>query len=381
MVSNIADSTHLFIGLPLSKPRLLIPFASSKTQTLSFGLYNPGSAYGKLFKWFGQVAARVGLMKTAHKFVAVPIETFNTTKTIQPILNYQMVSDLRSDWEKTIGEGPTCIALSLGEPNYYRKVTALIFNKESVPLAFAKVGCTPQAGRLIANESVALEKLRSVGFRTAVLPKLLGYGTTGSITWLLQSAVLSGVPSPSFLQDEHVEFLVEFGRYTGQARPLASWNIWTYLLDLVNRPILPIKIEFESEREFIVDLCSRFQTLHSEGGQSLWPFTATHGDFAPWNIRVIKSRIALCDCEYFLPLAPAGWDILYFVFRAEQLVKKKELKLIWAAFEAGAYRSSLAHFEKRSGLHITNEGLLGLLVILAIVLDLVPKSICGERDF
>lgn len=378
MVGNPENGSHLFVGLPLWQPRLLIPMASSRTQSLSFGLYNPGSRHGKLSKLLGQVAARAGLMKMAGRLVAVPIEMFNATSAIQSILDRRMISGLQDRCQRAIGKRPFSVALSLGEPGLYQKVTAIMFDKGSTPLAFAKVGFTPQAGSLIANESVALTRLRFMGFRESAFPTLLGCGSAGSVVWLLQSALLSGIPSPAVLQDAHFDFLAELAGDTCQVMQPELWSVWRNLRDLTARPTLPVKTQFRSETAFIAYLRDEFLAASREGGQRPWPFAAAHGDFAPWNVRVAGNRLLAFDWEHFLSFAPAGWDALHFVFRVENLIRRKSLESIWAAFEAGAYRNSVARFERLSGVGVPDKRLLGLLVILAIVLDLVPRFVCGE---
>lgn len=374
-------SSLLFIGMPLRKPRLLIPTASPRVQALSFGLYSPGSSRGKLFKWFGRVVAGVGLMKVAGRFWAAPIDSFKATDAVQPILDGAVFGSLQSDWEKLLGKGPLSFALSLGEPNHYQKVTALVFDQWAEPLAFAKVGCTPQAGCLIANERMALETFSSMTIQSSIIPVLLGHGKTGPASWMLQSALLVGRPSPVDLQKEHIDFLVDLSRSTTKVMPLLAAGVWKQLNSVLNKPVLPIKSGFESERSFISELACRFQALRSVDAERPWPVTAAHGDFAPWNMRLGDGKIALFDWEYFLPATPAGWDLLYFIFQVENLIKRDLLERICARFEAGAYQESFALWEKQAGIKVPDQRLLALLVLLAIALDLVPEWICGAKGW
>jgi hypothetical protein len=375
---NMAGPSY-YIGLPPSNPRLLVPLATLRVQSCSFSLYSPGSGYGKFIKWLGKTTARIGLMGMLGRFVAAPVEKFKVMRTIQPILTAEGVADLRNVWEKSMDERPVSIAFSLGTPNHYRKVTALIFDRNSKPLAFAKVGCTPQAVALISNERRALKKLHLRNVGNISVPVVLAHGKTGLSVWFLQSPLLGGRLSPSSLQKDHIDFLTKLARDTGQVMSLASWDIWSFLHEVLNKPIPPIKEEFVSDRRLILNLCNRFLTLDSEESRELFPFAAAHGDFAPWNIRMTSNGITLFDWEHFLPLAPAGWDIIHFIVRVEHLIKKKRLEEIWAAFEAGMYRDSLTAFEERAGLHIPNVQLLALLVILAIVFDVLPEWVCREN--
>ncbi len=319
-------------------------------------------------------------MKTMGRFFAMPMEMFKVKETIQPILSDRVVASLQSSWEETLGKGPVSIAFSLGTPNHYQKITALVFDRRSKPFAFAKVGCTPQASRLIANERMALEKIRSMGcHRLAAIPELLGYGETGPTIWMLQTALLAGRSSSTCLEKEHIVFLAKVAG-TRQVMPLQLSDIWAYLQKVLNASILPIKPRFKTERLFISSLRDQLWTLCACSGNEPWPLTIAHGDFAPWNMRLVAGNVALFDWEYFLSLAPVGWDIIYFIFQVETLIKKQSLESVWAKFEKDVYRESLKLFEKKAGLKIPDVRLLALLVMFAIALDLVPKWICGEND-
>jgi thiamine kinase-like enzyme len=129
-----------------------------------------------------------------------------------------------------------------------------------------------------------------------------------------------------------------------------------------------------------MQLCERLKALNDGDANKLWPFTVTHGDFAPWNMRMIDGKVALFDWEYFIPLAPAGWDILYFIFRVENLIKQKSLEQIWSKFESGAYLGSLELWENQARIQVPDRRLLAMFVLISLALDLVPKWICREND-
>jgi len=375
MLNSFPPTSPLFIGLPPSSPRLLIPLAVSRIQSHSFDLYSPGSIQGKLFKCFGRSAARARLLNLTGRFVAAPVETFKVTENIQPILKNQIITGLQNDWAAALDKEKISFALSLGEPNHYRKVTALIFDAKATPIAFAKMGCTAQAICLISNEFVALEKMSMLKCQSVVMPYLLGKGKTATASWILQSPLLSGCFSSNDLQNEHIAFLSDLVQKSVQVVPLILSDVWKYLHVLLKSPVLPIKVNFELEKTFVVALCERLREWNAENLNKPWPFTVAHGDFAPWNMRMINGKVALYDWEYFMSLAPVGWDVLYFIFRVENLIKRQSLEQIWRKFKSGAYLEKLILFEKRSGVTIPDKNLLAMLVILAIALDLSPKMI------
>jgi len=372
--------SHHFIGLPLHNPRLLIPLSSSRVQNLSFFLYNPGSNYGKVLKWLGRAATRTGLMRLSGKFIAAPVETFEATDTIQPLLNEKVLAHIESAWRKALGIDDICFALSLGDPNDYRKVTALIFDKNENPVAFGKMGCTPQAKSLIKNERHALELMNAADIQSATIPKMLGSGGTESSFWLLQSPLMKSHTSPNNLCDEHFNFLCDLAHNTTQAIPLSSSALYEYFQRVLKEPSLSIKKEFESERHFIEKLRNQILDFKSEDLARQWPFSAAHGDFAPWNMRLVKGQLALFDWEHYLAAAPAGWDIFYFIFRVDNLIKRQTLQQLLQNFDASVYMNEIKFFEKKSGITIPDQRLLAFLVILAIACDLLPRWICHSNQ-
>jgi hypothetical protein len=265
------------------------------------------------------------LLKVAGRFWAAPIDFFQATDNIQPILDNTLFGALQSTWEEMLGKGPVAVALCMGTADNYRKITALVFDQEAMPLAFAKIGCTPQAISLIAHEWKTLAVVRTLPLQHAIVPVLLGQGSAGPATWLLQSALLTGKPSPVVLQKIHTDFLADLARATTRMVPLHKTGIRGQLQCLLNKPTLPIRSGFEAEKPFIAELVRKFQTSGTKVMAGSWPVSAAHGDFAPWNMRLAEGKIALFDWEYFLPEVPVGWDLLYFLFRVDNLIRRNLL--------------------------------------------------------
>jgi len=369
-----------YIALPPFNPRLLVPLSSPCVHARSFELYSPGSVRGKLLKWCGVAVARIGLMNLAGRFLAAPVNVFTATEEIRPILEEKALADLQGDWKQSLGKKEIFCTISLGEPTPYRKITALVFGREGESLAVAKAGCTPQAAALIANERAALETVGPMETSGAVIPTLLGHGETGPVSWILETPLLSGRPSPAVLQREHIDFLAAMARSTTQMMPLQRSALWQRLQDVLRESVLPITSGFEAERQFVAELVRRFPSMCPENAAEDWPFTVTHGDFTPWNMRLGGGKLALFDWEYFLPAAPAGWDLLYFIVRVENLIRKKSLERIWGGLEAGAYGGHIALWEERSGLRVPDWRILASFIVMAIAFDSLPGWICEDKS-
>ncbi len=373
------DTTLLFMGFPPHKPRLLIPPAHPRVQAMAFGLYSPGSIKGKILKYLGKSAASLGLMKMAAPFIARPPSMLDVTDRVKPIFNGYLLEQLRNAWEQALNSAPLTFAISLGDPNYYQKVTALVFDQDSEPRAFAKIGCTNQSKCLIENERVALEALKSHPGTRFITPDLLGHGETGNASWILQSPLLEGRPAGMALQKHHFAFLGEMAHLMKKPAVPDVSPLWSHMSETVNTPVLPIKAGFEAERPFIEALAQRFKSVDAGGSHKSWPMTAAHGDFAPWNMRVINGRIALFDWEYFMPEAPAGWDVFHYIARVAHLIHGKPLERIWEGSEDDACRAALVSWADETGLELPDFETMKMLVLLSIALDLVPRMICRRH--
>jgi hypothetical protein len=111
-----------------------------------------------------------------------------------------------------------------------------------------------------------------------------------------------------------------------------------------------------------------------------WPLTAVHGDFAPWNIRVIGSKVGVYDWENFLPLAPAGWDVLHYEVRVRHLVKKRSLEELFAEFSKTCeLNDSLTTWEMKTGIKIPNRSVLALLLFADLCCGASRKAIAERK--
>ena len=370
-----------FIGLPPTRPRLLVPLASSHIQAQAFHLYSPGSLQGKLYKIMGRWAGRTGLLSLMGRIIRRNAGQFDVPVAIQPILQPVMLQTLQMNWQNVIGVNSLTFALAWGKPSPYQKAAALIFDPEGKAVALAKIGATEKAQRLIENERFTLQRLQTVGVDCARFPMCYGHGKVGSVSWLLQEPILEGRPSPNDLKEAHFSFLAAFARATvhdaGSVPSAGSFQAhFTAMLD--HKP-LPVKADFKGEAAFIDRIAAICRDAIRCGRLKPGPFTAAHGDFAPWNLRSSSGRLTVFDWEYFLPSVPAGWDILHFVFRVENLIRRQPLQKIFERYVAGAYQDSLSLWEKQAGLTVADRELLGMMVLLAIATEFIPEWICRER--
>lgn len=357
-------SPTTYLPLPLKNPFLLIPEGPARIQTRSFLLYAPGSIRGKALRLAGIAAARLGLYPLFYRRRLISGEFLPRDAAIAPILNTETLEALQEDWQEFFNKDQVFFAISLGTPDQYRKLTALLFDQRGEILALAKIGVTPQAIKLIEHEFKTLKYLRHMDLSRGITPEPLYLGSTGEVKWLLQSALVGGRPSPLKLNAFHLSFLADLAKATFREEVLSHTSFWNSLADRIlgiggdiySQP------EASNERRFMEDLFRECRDVLQQAGNLSWPLVAAHGDFAPWNIRKIGGRAAVYDWENFLPLAPAGWDVLHYEVRIKNLVKRRSLKELFSDLSRDQKRSDpLCAWEMKTGIRIPERRLLVLL--------------------
>jgi len=287
-----------------------------------------------------------------------------------------MLPELQQAWEQTLNRSHITYVLSLGTPDHFQKTTGLLLDRRGNALAVAKIGCTPQAKNLIRHEYNTLVQLNGVGVSRSIIPFPLGCGTTGAAGWMLQSVLDGGRPSPAYIRKEHLDFLAELSSLKFIDEQPGRESFWEGLKKSALQYDDREHIDAHPERSFFAELLERAEGLITDAQRQGWPLVASHGDFAPWNIRLIGGRAAVFDWEYFLPAAPAGWDLTRFIILVEHLLHKKSLRKIQAGFPTNR---QISEWEAVAELRIPDRSLLAKLFILDLLLDATRTSI-GRVD-
>lgn len=186
----------------------------------------------------------------------------------------------------------------LGPPRANAKPVLQLFDALGTTVAFAKVGVTPLAAELLAQETWALKLVGSDRRRTFEVPRVIAADSWRNLPVLIQQA-LPLAQSQLAPQEPPVQVMAEIAGLGGiTTRPLgANWlaeplpgrDGW-FGLDL--QP-------FELLRQRL--------TRHEH-----WPVGSWHGDFGPWNMATDGSITQVWDWERFEQEAPVGLDAAHY---------------------------------------------------------------------
>jgi hypothetical protein len=172
-----------------------------------------------------------------------------------------------------------------------------VIDQDGTILAFLKLGTTPLARSLLANEA---DVLRGLSARPPhqFVPELLMAREIDDVYATAQTP-LRGRPAPTRIGPMHLEFLsrLAFGPVVSPGQTQLVRNLPARIAALPHpHPELTEALE------------QALSVLDQESVRS----GAIHGDFAPWNLRRYGNTITAFDWEYGNLDGPAGLDEIHY---------------------------------------------------------------------
>jgi hypothetical protein len=276
--STESGETGYLVVPSMRRPRLLVP-ADVRGADRMFARHG-GSRLDRAARFAWRRAHRAGLaarLPLARLSVAIDPEG------IEAYLADALGHDVR-------------IGVLLGPPRANLKPVLQIFSASGDTVAFAKVGLTPLAERLLAAEAAALELLATKDIHTFTPPTLLHHGAWKGSPVLIQSALplAQGDHTPAV---PPLEVMVEIAGLAGVTHQLLSSSHLLAAADNLDWQGLDLR---------------PLGGLHDAVAAVDLPFGAWHGDFGPWNMGVDGRRVEVWDWERFAVGVPVGFDAAHY---------------------------------------------------------------------
>ncbi len=285
---------HRFAVLPSRQdPRYLLPLGNSRTTLEGFRVYTPYGFGARLRK--GLLAQ---IVKTGWRGWAM-----HSLHVGEPLGLTALVTNVT-------GERNPAFAMLLGVPGKYRKLTIQVMRGNGETLGYIKLGLTKPAGDHVRREAQVLEDLAAL---RPHLPRVLYAGEWQNKYMLFQSP-LEGKPGPAHLSGLHLEFLEKLAAIRRENKPGlrvveevgARWKEVTWRCDWRWQQLGAATLA-----------AARRDLQHVTVPCGFW-----HGDFAPWNTRVLDNRLSVFDWESGEEGMPLGWDTFHFSVQVGILLKK-----------------------------------------------------------
>ena len=291
-----AASSHveMYAVLPSSsQQRWLVPAGNRALALSGLDVYQPYGVLGGAIKRALAVSIRCGLNLYARKTLGVSAADAGA---------------LRRLIENVTGERDCGFALLIGNFGRYRKATIQVMTPAGDVLGYLKVPLTSEADERVRNEGWAVAQVAQIPGLKGRVPEVLFAGEWNGRYVLLQEP-LRGRPSRPVFEPAHDAFLGSLARFGRVDRPAES------LIGEVAGRTRNLSILFAPD-----DFDAVLRVARGWLGTSTVECGYTHGDFAPWNMRVSHDGLQVFDWERAGRDLPLAWDYFHFITQAEILL-------------------------------------------------------------
>ncbi|PYV13336.1 MAG: hypothetical protein DMG21_21260, partial [Acidobacteria bacterium] len=205
--------------------------------------------------------------------------------------------------------------ISLGTPGPDRKPVIQAVAADGTVLGYAKVGWNPVTNRLVEREARALrwlEGMACVSFRS---PSVLYAGRwNGRAICISKPLPAEGRRVAASLTTTHIQVQRELARLSLRWRPFCDSRFWQALRERIGGMGQPYYRDVAERAAEVLE-----SRLHGEA----LAFHTSHGDFAPWNMRLARGQMLLLDWEHSEPEAPVAHDLIHFLVQTRMLLRKE----------------------------------------------------------
>lgn len=225
--------------------------------------------------------------------VTTPILSLVRTKTPPLLGNIDLNELVREVGGRVSGSSDLLPILYYPDHGSQGKFRLMLVDAEERPVAFVKVGIDLAGGEAVEREIRAVLFLGNLMVKSFIFPSLVVSGTLGSAQYAAYHPIWEMRLGPSKWHRVHETVLSELRMKTSHHVRLVDMH-WFGKGE--TDPWTPIH-----------EVCRRLEPM--EG----YEHCAVHGDFAPWNFKVLDGKPLLLDWEASFPSAPFLADKLCFV--------------------------------------------------------------------
>ncbi len=280
-----------YAGIPSHNPRIFVSLNSVSSVLLGLNFHVPGSFKSKAKLALLKFLCRLGYFNILRKERVVLL-----SKTKREI---QLVEEL----SKRLNEKVEDMVLYAGSDMPQRKVTLLIktlSKKEYV----VKIADTSHGGNALNNETRILQFL-STTLAKSYVPEVIYSGTWARCSMQIQTCPDKMRSNSQPLETELLELLKIFSKVN-----LSEDNIKNIIKVLFDNDFL---LRNNSDLDILISFLKKNLDVKL-------PTHLSHGDFAPWNVKMNMNNLFVYDWEDGVKNAPAGIDVFHLIYRNAVLI-------------------------------------------------------------
>jgi hypothetical protein len=280
-----------------SAARWVIPLERPSFTVSGLRIYSPFSARARFLKRLLLPIARTGWTGWTRDRV---------------LLASRKPPQIESLVRDATGESNPVFAFSLGTPGRFRKLTIQVTRPNGELLGYFKLPLTPSANQRVQREAATLQQLGSCAPLQSQIPRVLHAGIWAGAPILFQSGGPAESAPVKFGGLQH-EFLDKLWSFKKRNR------LGNALVEEVGYRWKTVEAKLDSEwRSLAAAALARaardLKDVSVECG-------ITHGDFAPWNTRLLNGQLYVFDWESASEVLPRLWDVFHYHVQVESLLR------------------------------------------------------------
>lgn len=207
------------------------------------------------------------------------------------------------------------VSIYIGPSRAVAKPVLQLLTPAGESFGFAKIGTNALTRRLVRTEAEALLLLGACEWSKLTVPAVLHHGQWHHHEVLVQQA-LTGSGSGRVAPADRAAAMAELARVHGVTSQLAFTGQYG--------ATLRARIDGLTRSRYATILGSALDRLVATPGKARLDFGSWHGDWSPWNMTLVGSRVGVWDWEQFETGVPLGYDALHY--RVQQAVVQESLR-------------------------------------------------------
>jgi thymidylate kinase len=286
----------------------LIPLTNRAAALSGLGLYCAYTLKAKAFKNLLVIWIRIGMIKPFLSTIA-PRDRFITER-------------LFSHLTKVINRRDVSFAVSWGTPGAHQKPVIQVMESGGRIIAYVKEGWNRETRDLVRHETEILRELSSCTLSSFLLPEVIHVDEWEERLLLFLSTPKGNPrPAPKEMTSDCLAILCELRALNVKNIRLEESQLWKELLTYTGQ-------DFDHGHSQLWEEGKLF--LEKSLKNHIMQFHLCHGDFTPWNMRVLDGRRVLFDWEYSMREGPPGYDLIHFHYQSSTLLHSRGQKKIFS---------------------------------------------------
>ncbi len=297
-----------------ARARFLVPLESKQAAAASLRNYNAlRRPRVRLARWALGTGLGTGLVQSVLRDRVEVRATNGALDAGQELL--------REHLAQVLGVPGLVAAIGIGNQGPTRKPVLQLFSRRGHPIGFAKVGWNAVTRELVRNEAEVLELLAEAPRRSLDVPRLIHQGTWRDLDLCVTSPLPPGVRRHRpFDRPPPLSMIREVAALHGvQTSSLGESAYWKDVRGRAEESLPSLPPAAADALGRWLDLIDRYRDQTLEFGT--W-----HGDWSPWNMVWLGSRLYVLDWEQCRADVPLGLDLLHFEFQVAFIWRRQSVR-------------------------------------------------------